>query len=149
MESEDQIASLSREGSGLSFKRTKVVEFPKSKASRTGAHASIIDVNASSGPANLALELDELRSKVQRIVNYGTIREAKHSAIDRAYRDVSQDDILKMLEGEWVLSAKPDWDEPHRNWEYLVAGNDIEGDPLSLKVAVNEEMQRIDIITKF
>ena len=79
----------------------------------------------------------------------GTLREAKHSAIDRDYRNVSQDDIIAMLQGSWVLSREPDWDEQHRNWEYLLAGNDIEGDSLSLKIAVNEEMQRIDIITKF
>jgi hypothetical protein len=149
MEGEDEKHPQWRGSPGLSSKRTNVVEFTKSKASRNLVHASSIDVNASSGPAYPALNLDELRSKVQRIVMYGTIREAKHSAVDRAYRDISQDDILSMLEGKWVLSTIPDWDDEHRNWEYLLAGTDIEGDPLSLKIAVNEEMQRIDIITKF
>ena len=80
---------------------------------------------------------------------YGTIREAKHSAQDRAYRNISQDDILAMLEANWVFAAKPDWDQEHRNWEYLLAGHDIEGDPLSLKIAMNDELLRILVITKF
>ncbi len=111
--------------------------------------ASSIDVNASSGPAFPALCLDELRAKVERIVMYGTIREAKHSAQDRAYRNISQDDILAMLEGKWVLSAKPDWNEEHRDWRYLLSGQDIEGDPLSLKITVNGELLQILVITKF
>ncbi len=130
-------------------KKPKVVEIGERKASRLPISASSIDVNASSGPGFPALDPYELRSQVQRIVMYGTIRETKHSADDRAYRNVSQDDILAMLEGNWVLDAEPEWDTEHRNWKYRVAGVDIEGDPLVLLIAVNVEMQRIDIITKF
>ncbi len=111
--------------------------------------ASNIDVNASSGPAFPALELDELRAKVQRVVMYGSVGEAWHSGNDRAYRNVSIDDILYMLDRPWVLSAEPDWDDKHRNWEYLLAGTDIEGDPLSLKITVNDELLRILVITNF
>ena len=138
-----------RRSSELSSKQTKVVEFPKKKASNPPIGTSSIDVNASSGPAFPALSLEDLRQQIDRIVMYGKIRETKHSAQDRAYRDVSQDDIVAMLEGEWVLSADPDWDAEHRNWEYKLSGTDIEGDPLTLKVDVNVEMQRITIITKY
>jgi len=40
-------------------------------------------------------------------------------------------------------------DEAHKNWEYQLAGLDLEGDELRLKIAVNEEMQRVTIITKY
>jgi hypothetical protein len=133
----------------LSPKNPKVVEIGQRKASQNPIRASSIDVNASSGPGFPALDPDELRLQVERIVMYGTIRETSHSAIDRAYRNVSQDDILAMLEGNWVLKGAPDWDTEHRNWEYKLEGLDIEGDPLVLKIAVNVEMQRIDIITKY
>ena len=133
----------------MSNTRPKVVEFRKSFVAKTPMTASSIDVNASSGPGFPALDPDELRSQVQRIVMYGTIRETSHSAIDRASRNVSQDDILAMLEGNWVLKGAPDWDTEHRNWEYKLEGADIEGDPLVLNIAVNVEMQRIDIITKY
>jgi hypothetical protein len=62
---------------------------------------------------------------------------------------VLQDDIVAMLEGEWALAAEPDWDQAHKNWEYKLAGIDMEGDELVLKITVNEEMQRITIITKY
>lgn len=95
------------------------------------------------------LSEENLRRIVQRIVFYGSVREAFHSAHERAERNISQDDILAMLEGDWKIAARPDWDAAHRNWEYKLRGSDIEGDELTLKIAVNEEMQRITIITKY
>jgi hypothetical protein len=149
IEGEKRIFADATGSSELNPKNPKVVEIGKRKASHESRSASTIDVNASSGPGFPALDPDELRSQVQRIVMYGAIRETMHSANDRAYRNVSQDDILAMLEGNWVLRGAPDWDSGHRNWEYKIAGADIEGDPLVLKIAVNVEMQRIDIITKY
>lgn len=92
---------------------------------------------------------DRLREVLQRIVYYGEIKEAFHSAYERAARNISQDDILAMLEGSWRLAATPDWDETHKNWEYKLAGTDLEGDELVLKIAVNEELQRVTVITKY
>jgi len=96
-----------------------------------------------------ALDEEKLRLVVQRIVYYGEIKESFHSASERDERGVSQDDIVAMLEGNWALAAKPDWDQAHKNWEYRLAGTDLEGDELVLKITVNEEMQRITIITKY
>jgi hypothetical protein len=133
----------------LGPKRTKVIQIDKRNVANRPISASSIDVNASSDARVRALDEDRLREVVQRIVYYGEIKEAFHSAKDRAYRNISQDDITAMLEGEWKLAAKPDWDESHKNWEYKLAGHDLEGDELVLKIAVNEELQRITVITKF
>ena len=130
-------------------KRTKVVEIDKRIVANKPISASSIDINASSDVRVDALDEDRLRGIVQRIVYYGEIKEAFHSAHERAYRNISQDDILAMLEGAWKLAAKPDWDESHRNWEYKLTGIDLEGDELVLKIAVNEELKRITVITKF
>ena len=149
MEGEDETRSLWRRGYDLGPNRTKVVEFPKSFVAKKPIVESSIDVSASSSPSRPALDEEGLRRAVQRIVYYGEIKESFHSASEREERNVSQDDILAMLEGKWTLAAKPDWDEAHRNWEYKLAGADLEGDELVLKIAVNEEMQRVTIITKF
>jgi hypothetical protein len=133
----------------LSGKRTKVIPFPQSSVAKLPISSSSIDISASSGPSQPALDEDRLRVVVSRIVYFGAIREAFHSAVERETRDISQDDISAMLEGDWKLAAEPDWDVEHRNWEYKLRGFDIEGDELVLKIAVNEEMQRITIITKY
>jgi hypothetical protein len=133
----------------LSPEKPKVLPFTKDFVAKGLAAASNVDINASSGPSQPALDENRLQEVVQQIVNYGKIREMRHSSKDRSYRNISEDDILAMLQGKWKLAATPDWDEQHRNWEYKIKGSDIEGDELVLKIAVNEELKRIDIITKF
>jgi hypothetical protein len=133
----------------LGPERTKVVEISKSFVAKKPISASSIDVSASSSPGSAALDEEKLRLVVQRIVYYGEIKESFHSASERDERGVSQDDIVAMLEGNWTLAAEPDWDQAHKNWEYKLAGTDLEGDELVLKITVNEEMQRITIITKY
>ena len=133
----------------MGSKRTKVVGISKSFVAKKPISASSIDVSASSSPGSAALDEEKLRLVVQRIVYYGEIKESFHSASERDERGVSQDDIVAMLEGKWTLAEKPDWDQAHKNWEYKLAGADLEGDELVLKITVNEEMQRITIITKY
>jgi len=149
MEGEDETRSLRRRGYVLGPKRAKVVEFPKSFVAKRPFGESSIDVSASSSPGQPALDEERLRQIIHRIVYYGEIKESFHSASEREERNVSQEDILAMLERDWKLAATPDWDDAHKNWEYRLAGADLEGDDLTLKITVNEEMQRITIITKF
>ena len=80
---------------------------------------------------------------------YGVLRETGHSARDRSYRNITERDIIAMLEGKWLLDAPPEWDEQHRNWKYRLKGLDVSGDELVLIVALQVEFDRIDIITKF
>ncbi len=127
----------------------KVLPFSSKGVAKGAKSAHHIDISASSSPREPALSEEALRAAVSRIVLYGTFRESKHSAQDRSYRNVSQDDIVAMLDGAWTLDGKPEWSEEHRNWKYKVAGKDIEGDELALVIAVNVELNRIEIITKF
>lgn len=130
-------------------KRGKMLNFPQKGLAQSPPSASKIDISASSPERFPALAGEELRTAVARIALYGTLRESFHSAEERSYRNVSQDDILHMLEGAWRLANEPEYDEAHRNWKYKLAGHDIEGDELVLVVAVDTDEQRITIITKF
>jgi hypothetical protein len=133
----------------LGRERRKVLAFPKDPVAKSSEPASNVDISASSGPSQPALDEDRLRTVLQRIVYYGEIEESWHSAKDRAGRNISQDDISAMLEGDWRLAGEPDWDEAHGKWEYKVVGVDLEGDALVLKIVVNEEIQRVTVITRY
>lgn len=128
-------------------KKGKLVPFTKKAVAKVAKPASNLDINASSSPREPALPEEELRTAVSRIVLHGTFRESKHSSQDRAYRNVSDDDMVHMLEGAWTLD-NAEWDGEHRNWKYTLTGADIEGDALTLVIAVNVEFNRIEIITK-
>lgn len=133
----------------MSQEKPKVLPFPKKGIAQTPGSASIIDVNASSGEKPSLLLEPDLRTAVSRIILYGTYRETRHSAEDRSYRNVSDDDIQFMLAGSWKPLGNPEWDDMHKNWKYKLIGHDIEGDDLVLVVAVNQEEQLITVITKY
>ena len=130
-------------------KSGKVLPFPKDSVAKGLAAASNVDINASSGPSQPALDENRLRDVIQSILYYGEIKETFHSASERAERNISQDDIAAMLENEWKLEGAPEWDGTHKNWKYRLTGVDLDGDSLALVVTVNEELKRLTIITKF
>jgi hypothetical protein len=129
--------------------RSKVLPFSKKGIAQPPSSESIIDISASLVRREPALAGDDLRQAVTRIVLYGTLRESKHSAQYRSYRNISERDIVAMLEGAWSLIGTPTWDDDHHNWKYTLKGSDIDGEELVLVVTVNVELQRIEIITKF
>jgi hypothetical protein len=133
----------------LAEKPGKIVPFVKKSVAKPPTPQTKIDISASSVRREPPLTEEALRTAVARIVMYGTIRETLHSARDRSYRNITERDIIAMLEGKWSLDAPPEWDEQHRNWKYRLKGSDVAGDELVLIVAVQVEFNRIDIITKF
>jgi hypothetical protein len=91
-----------------------------------------------------------LRQAIDRIVEKGFIREATHSEIARADRNISDEDIRFGLERkEWSLAKPPDFDDKHKNYEYLIKTADIEGEELHLKIVVYPDENRLKIITKY
>jgi len=133
----------------LAEKPGKLIPFEKKHIAKGPQFASNIDISASSATRHTALGEDNLRTAISRILFCGTIRETWHSEQERSYRNVSQDDIVAMLDGPWKLVARPEWSHAHENWKYKLIGMDIEGDELELVVAVNTELDLIEIITKY
>lgn len=62
-------------------------------------------------------------------------------------RDFSIQDALAVLENGTV-SATPVWNEEKRTWNYDVRGTDIEGEPLTVRIAV-EDPRSIVLVTAF
>lgn len=128
--------------------RSKVLPFPKKGIALNENSSSNLDINASSDRRIPALPEQELRLAVSRAIVYGTFRETFHSADERSYRNITQEDMLHMLQGAWAL-AGVEFDDDHHNWKYKVAGKDIEGDDLILIIAVDRDENRVTVISKF
>jgi hypothetical protein len=135
--------------SALVKKKSKVLPFPKKGIAKTPGSASNVDINASSGGRHVSLPEPELRVAITRIVHDGRVWQTRHAGQERDSRNVSDDDIQSMLLGPWVLERKPEWSEDHRNWKYRLRGTDIEGEELTLIVAIREEEQTLAVVTKF
>ena len=91
-----------------------------------------------------------LRQLIARAVQKEWIREAFHSEHERAYRNVSLEDVLYGLErSDWCLAAPPNFDTDHKNWEYEIKTVDLEGVELHLKIASGPVDGTVIVITKF
>lgn len=129
--------------------RSKVLPFPKKGIALKENSASNLDINASASRRVPGLAENDLRLAVSRAVLYGTFRETFHSADERSYRNVTQEDMLQMLQGAWTLVGQAEFSEEHHNWKYRLRGTDIEGDELTLVVAIDPDENRITVISKF
>lgn len=130
-------------------KQGRVLPFREKGIDDAAGKVSNLDINASSAERPAALREAELRTAVERIVCYGTVRESWHSRNDRSYRNISTDDIQHMLRNAWKLKGKPEWSDQHGEWKYKLTGEDLEDDELTLVIAVRQNEVEILVITKY
>jgi len=101
-------------------------------------------------PRPRCLTEEQLRDFVRIAYERGYYRETFHSEHERAYRDISPDDIAYGLErSDWVLCKAPDYDKKFGSWEYLIRTVDIEDEELHLKIAIDLRYQRFEVISKW
>lgn len=101
-------------------------------------------------PRQPCLNEQQLREFVRYARNRGYYAETFHSEIERAYRNISPDDIAHGLDrDDWTLCKKPDFDEEYGTWEYLIKTVDIEGDELHLKITLDHRTKRFEVISKW
>jgi hypothetical protein len=89
-----------------------------------------------------------LRELIRAALEKGYYTESLHSANDHPERNISPDDIIHGLEqSNWELRRDPNWDDEHTSYEYLIRTVDIEGEELTIKLAIYPEEKRIKVIT--
>ena len=90
-----------------------------------------------------------LRQFLEKALDKGWVKERYHSDVDRAYRNISDDDVAHGLElSSWVIEKT----EPAREaglFKYTIRTADIEGDELRLVVLPLIATGRVEIITKY
>jgi len=98
----------------------------------------------------LPLNENALRQHIRIALDKGYFRETKHAESDHPERNLSIDDVIQGLERkDWVLEKRPNYDEEHRKWEYLIKTVDIEGQDLHIKICATPADKRIEIITRW
>ena len=90
---------------------------------------------------------EEARRLLRDIARNQWVRLTRHCRERMALRGVLMDDLMQVLLWGQVrdLRENPECD----NWECMVEGLDIEGDPLSVKVAILESDFAVLCITVF
>ncbi len=83
------------------------------------------------------MDVEEARRRLSQIARSGAIRLTRHCRERMAQRNVNTQDLLQVL--FWGEIKDLHEDPEHGNWECLVVGADLEGDPLKVKVALEED----------
>lgn len=106
----------------------------------------------SSEPKNrpAPLSVKALRAFVTRALEKGYYRESLHAAEGHLERNISLDDVIHGLERkDWTLAEAPNYDPEHGNWEYLIKTQDLDGNELHIKIAVQSQLNRLEVITRW
>jgi hypothetical protein len=61
---------------------------------------------------------------------------------------------VSVSDATWILTmgqvlGKPEWNEKYGNWTYAVRGEDVEGDPLELRIGIEAERTAIVLVTVY
>jgi Domain of unknown function (DUF4258) len=83
---------------------------------------------------------------IQRIVEEGDVIPSIHIKQRMRARNFSMEDVFQVLE-TGRLWKPPQWNATYKNWEYDIEGRDIEGDPLTIRVAIDDD--ELTLITGF
>ena len=92
----------------------------------------------------------EAYEEIQRLLQQrglGAISFAPHARKRARERHFSTRDVEHVLRTGAV--GNPDWNERSRNWTYRVSGADLDGDDLTVVVALDPAWARITIVTGF
>jgi hypothetical protein len=91
-----------------------------------------------------------LRRFVWRVLSKGLYRESFHAKYEHPERGITTDDVIHGLErDDWIIAKKPNWDDEHGNWEYLIRTTDLDGKELHVKIAVFPAAGRLKVITRW
>jgi hypothetical protein len=90
----------------------------------------------------------DIMAVIRRIMEEGNICSSQHINQRMRARIFTMQDVLNVFEhGHAKIPAY--WNSAYHNWEYDIEGADIEGDSLTIRVAIDRGQQVITLITGF
>ena|ERR1700733_7778343 len=88
-----------------------------------------------------------LRQFISKALDKGWVRESFHSEVDRAYRNISDEDVQYGLSRpDWIIEGAPE--QTRKGFKYLVRTVDIEREELHLVVSPTDD-ETLIIVTKY
>jgi hypothetical protein len=79
----------------------------------------------------------------------GPQNETFHARFDHPERGISLDDVIHGLMRPWHYERPPEFNEKEWQWKYRLATVNIEGEPLTIIIAVDTANRRFDVITRW
>jgi hypothetical protein len=83
---------------------------------------------------------------IHRILEEGRVIPTGHIRQRMRQRHFDIQDVMHVLE-HGSIHRPPEWNETHHEWNYNIEGTDIEGEALTIRVAISEDI--LTLITGF
>jgi Domain of unknown function (DUF4258) len=93
------------------------------------------------------MDKEQAKTLIRRLANQGCIGFSNHCRNSMDDRNVNSDDFLRVLMWGQVQSVKKNNKTGH--WKCEVNGNDVDGDNLTLQVAIDEDGGRVICVTVY
>lgn len=90
---------------------------------------------------------NQAKTFIRRLANQGCVAFSGHCQESMDKRSVNSDDFLRVLIWGNVLSVKKNNKTGH--WKCEINGQDVDGDNLTLQVAIDEAGQRVICVTVY
>jgi hypothetical protein len=94
----------------------------------------------------------ELKKLVVDAINattYAETLETFHALYGHMDRGIESDDVIHGLEGEWQFERQPQFNEEHWQWKYYIATETVDGDSITVVVAVDSWRREFKTITRW
>ena len=102
-------------------------------------------MNASAPPPLTPAEAREFIQHRTEEAGSGAIGITQHARERARERNIGRRDLEHVLKNGTV--DEPVWDERYGNWKYRVSGTDVDGEDLTVIVALDPALERITIVT--
>lgn len=108
----------------------------------------------SSGPPKRPSPLDAkaLRKLVDKALEKGPwvgYSETAHATFDHPERHIDINDVLHGLEQPWTKVRPDEFNEGEFQWKYEIVTTDIEGDELTIIIAVDTRNESFEVVTRW
>jgi hypothetical protein len=75
--------------------------------------------------------------------------ETYHARYDHLERGISLDDVIHAVERSWVYERVPEWNASEWQWKYRILSETIDGDELTIIIAVDTANRIFEVVTKW
>jgi hypothetical protein len=111
-----------------------------------------LNITSSKGKRPEKLNDKDLRKLILEAIQKGPwigYSESIHARFDHPERHIDINDVLYGLEREWSGVKVVEFNADEWQWKYEIATEDIEGEPLTILIAVDPRNRSFEVVTRW
>jgi hypothetical protein len=114
-------------------------------------HQERLDIMSTKGYRPPYLSEGDLKALVRRALDEapGQPNETYHARFDHPERGITLDDVIHGLERDWKYERTPEFNEDEWQWKYRIVTETVDGDDLTIIIAVDTANRIFEVLTRW